>query len=82
MRSVPRQMPVGGMQRMQPQGMPAYNNLTSQAGMGVGMNPGGIPMQRGVSAQTHQQQQVYCVESLSFCDQMIPISDAPFFLSS
>jgi cyclin-dependent kinase 8/11 len=65
MRSVPRQMAVGGMQRMQPQGMPAYN-LTSQAGMSAGMNPGGIPMQRGVSAQTHQQQQqqqVYCVES-------------------
>ncbi|XP_062148377.1 cyclin-dependent kinase E-1 [Alnus glutinosa] len=56
MRSVPRQMAVGGMQRMQPQGMPAYN-LTSQAGMSAGMNPGGIPMQRGVSAQTHQQQQ-------------------------
>lgn len=55
MRSVPRQMAVGGMQRMQP-GMSAYN-LTSQAGMPVGMNPGGIPMQRAVSAQTHQQQQ-------------------------
>ncbi|KAG2711457.1 hypothetical protein I3843_04G071600 [Carya illinoinensis] len=55
MRSVPRQMAVGGMQRMQPQGMPAYN-ITSQAGMGGGMNPSGIPMQRGVPAQAHQQQ--------------------------
>jgi cyclin-dependent kinase 8/11 len=56
MRSVPRQM-VGSMQRMQPQAMQAYN-LTSQAGIGGGINPGGIPMQRGVP----QQQQVYCVE--------------------
>lgn len=54
-RSVPR--PMLGMQRMQSQGMTAYN-LTSQAGMGSGMNPGGIPMQRGVAAQAHQQQQV------------------------
>lgn len=52
-RSVPR--PLLGMPRMQPQGMAPYN-LASQAGMGGGMNPGGIPMQRGVSA--HQQQQV------------------------
>ncbi|KAH7520556.1 cyclin-dependent kinase E-1 isoform X2 [Ziziphus jujuba] len=52
-RSVPR--PLLGMPRMQPQGMAPYN-LASQAGMGGGMNPGGIPMQRGVSA--HQQQQL------------------------
>ncbi|GMY12585.1 cyclin-dependent kinase E-1 [Fagus crenata] len=49
MRSVPRQM-VGSMQRMQPQAMQAYN-LTSQAGIGGGINPGGIPMQRGVPQQ-------------------------------
>ncbi|KAJ7945137.1 Cyclin-dependent kinase [Quillaja saponaria] len=53
-RSVPRPMNFG-MQRMPPQSMQAYN-LTSQAGMGSGMNPGGIPMQRGVTAQAHQQQ--------------------------
>ena len=50
-------MPMG-MPRLQPQGMAAYN-LTSQAGMGGGMNPGGMPMQRGVAAQAHQQQQVF-----------------------
>ena len=55
-RSVPR--PMLGMQRMQPQGMTGYN-LTSQAGMGGGMNPGGIPMQRGVNPQAHQQQHVF-----------------------
>lgn len=54
-RSVPRQMPVVGMQRMHAQGIAAYN-LTSQAAMGGGMNPGSIPMQRGVAAQAHQQQ--------------------------
>ncbi|PON79900.1 GPCR kinase [Trema orientale] len=54
-RSVPR--PMLGMQRMQPQGMTGYN-LASQAGMGGGMNPGGIPMQRGVNPQAHQQQQL------------------------
>lgn len=53
-RSVPR--PMLGMQRMQAQGMSGYN-LASQAGMGGGMNPGGIPMQRGVNPQAHQQQQ-------------------------
>lgn len=53
-RSVPRAMGVG-MPRMPHQSMAAYN-LASQAGMG--MNPGGIPMQRGVSSQAHQQQQV------------------------
>ncbi|KAJ6766180.1 hypothetical protein OIU79_022190 [Salix purpurea] len=42
-----------GMQRMQTQGMAAYN-LASQAGMGGGMNPGNIPMPHGV-AQPHQQ---------------------------
>ncbi|KAJ8441216.1 hypothetical protein Cgig2_024945 [Carnegiea gigantea] len=54
-RNVPRQLPMVGMQRIQPQGMPPYN-ISSQAGMG-GMNPGGIPVQRGVSSQAHQQQQ-------------------------
>lgn len=55
-RSVPRPVNVVGMQRMHHPGMQAYN-LTSQAGMGSGMNPGGIPMQRGVP-QGNQQQQV------------------------
>ncbi|CAL1386564.1 unnamed protein product [Linum trigynum] len=50
-RGGPRPMHMG-MQRMQPQGMAAYN-LQAQAGMG-GMNPGGMPMGRGV-AQAHQQ---------------------------
>ncbi|XP_028071831.1 cyclin-dependent kinase E-1 [Camellia sinensis] len=56
-RAVPRPMPVVGMPRLQPQGMVAAYNLTAQAGMG-GMNPGSIPMQRGVAAQVHQQQQM------------------------
>lgn len=56
-RAVPRPMPVVGMPRLQPQGMVAAYNLTAQAGMG-GMNPGNIPMQRGVAAQVHQQQQM------------------------
>jgi cyclin-dependent kinase 8/11 len=56
-RSVPRPMNVG-MQRMHQ--LQAYN-LTSQAGMGSGINPAGIPMQRGVQQQAHQQQQVYCL---------------------
>ncbi|KAB5524618.1 hypothetical protein DKX38_022367 [Salix brachista] len=51
-RSAPRPMAMG-MQRMQTQGMAAYN-LTSQAGMGGGMNLGNIPMPRGV-ARPHQQ---------------------------
>ncbi|KAB5524545.1 hypothetical protein DKX38_022294 [Salix brachista] len=51
-RSAPRPMAMG-MQRMQTQGTAAYN-LASQAGMGGGMNPGNIPMPRGV-AQPHQQ---------------------------
>ncbi|KAF9663477.1 hypothetical protein SADUNF_Sadunf17G0054600 [Salix dunnii] len=50
-RSAPRPMAMG-MQRMQTQGMAAYNHA-SQAGMGGGMNPGNIPMPRGV-AQPHQ----------------------------
>nr|XP_033515306.1 cyclin-dependent kinase E-1-like [Nicotiana tomentosiformis]XP_033515307.1 cyclin-dependent kinase E-1-like [Nicotiana tomentosiformis] len=54
-RTVPRPMPMVNMQRMQPQAMSAYN-LASQAGMGAGMNPGNMPMQRGVAAQAHQQQ--------------------------
>ncbi|KAL6542464.1 Cyclin-dependent kinase E-1 [Orobanche minor] len=55
-RSMPRPMAMVGMQRMQPQGIPAYG-LASQAGIG-GVNPSGIPVQRGVAAQTHQQQQM------------------------
>ncbi|XP_073122907.1 cyclin-dependent kinase E-1 isoform X1 [Henckelia pumila] len=55
-RSVPRPVPMVGVQRMQPPGIPAYN-LSSQAGMG-GVNPGAIPMQRGVAPQAHQQQQL------------------------
>lgn len=55
-RSIPRPMHMVGMQRMQPQGIAGYN-MASQAGMGGAINPGGIPMQRGV-AQAHQQQQV------------------------
>ncbi|KAF7834113.1 cyclin-dependent kinase E-1-like isoform X1 [Senna tora] len=47
-RSVARPMNVVGMQRMPAQAMQAYN-LSSQAGMGGGMNPGGIPMPRGVA---------------------------------
>ncbi|GFP98089.1 callose synthase 3 [Phtheirospermum japonicum] len=58
LRFMPRPMPMVGMQRTQPPGIPTYN-LASQGGMG-GVNPGGIPMQRGVAAQAHQQQQV-CV---------------------
>lgn len=54
-RTVPRPMPMVNMQRMQPQAMSAYN-LASQAGMGAGMNPGNMPMQRGVASQAHQQQ--------------------------
>ncbi|KAL6219923.1 hypothetical protein ACLB2K_007681 [Fragaria x ananassa] len=50
-RAMPR--PLINMPRMQPQ---AYN-LATQAGMG-GMNPGGIPMQRGGGAQAHHQQQL------------------------
>ncbi|KAF9610226.1 hypothetical protein IFM89_021419 [Coptis chinensis] len=57
-RPVPRNMPpMVGMQRMPGPGMAAFN-LSSQAGMGSGMNPGGIPMQRGVGGQPHQQQQL------------------------
>ncbi|KAM7517976.1 hypothetical protein LguiB_016938 [Lonicera macranthoides] len=66
-RSMPRPMQMVGMQRMQPQGMAAYNLAPSQAaaaaaaaaaGMGGGMNP---MQQRGVTqaqaqAQAHQQQ--------------------------
>ncbi|XP_047165043.1 cyclin-dependent kinase E-1 isoform X1 [Vigna umbellata] len=53
-RSVPRPMNVVGMQRMPAQPMAAYN-LTSQAAMGDGMNPGNISKQRGVP-QGHPQQ--------------------------
>ncbi|XP_071697189.1 cyclin-dependent kinase E-1 [Rutidosis leptorrhynchoides] len=55
-RNVPRPMHMVGVQRMQQQQNMAYN-LASQAGMGGAMNPGNIPMQRGVAAQPHQQQQ-------------------------
>lgn len=54
-RSVGRPMSMMNMQRMPPQGMSAYN-LASQAGMGAGMNPGNMPMPRGVTSQAHQQQ--------------------------
>uniref|UniRef100_A0A6N2MBR8 Protein kinase domain-containing protein n=1 Tax=Salix viminalis TaxID=40686 RepID=A0A6N2MBR8_SALVM len=50
-KSAPRPMAMG-MQRMQTQGMAAYN-LESQAGMGGGMNPGNIPVPRGVPASQH-----------------------------
>uniref|UniRef100_A0A803L4W3 Protein kinase domain-containing protein n=1 Tax=Chenopodium quinoa TaxID=63459 RepID=A0A803L4W3_CHEQI len=55
-RNVPRQMNMVGMQRVPPQGIAPYN-ISSQAGMGGAMNPGGIPMQRGVANQGHPQQQ-------------------------
>ncbi|XP_074307903.1 cyclin-dependent kinase E-1 isoform X2 [Silene latifolia] len=56
-RNVPRQqIPMVGMQRVHPQGMPAYN-ISSQAGMGGGLNTG-LPMQRGVPPQAHQQPQL------------------------
>lgn len=55
-RNAPRPMHMVGVQRMQQQNMAAYN-LASQAGMGGAINPGNIPMQRGVAAQPHQQQQ-------------------------
>lgn len=51
-RAVQRPMPMAGIQRMQV----AYN-MAHQAGMGGGMNPGSMPMQRGVANQAHQQQQ-------------------------
>ncbi|XP_010918105.1 cyclin-dependent kinase E-1 [Elaeis guineensis] len=53
-RQVPRSMPVVGMQRMPGGGMAPFN-IASQAGMG-GLNPGNIPMQRGVAAPAHPQQ--------------------------
>ncbi|KAK1564909.1 hypothetical protein Q3G72_014374 [Acer saccharum] len=55
-RNVPRPMAAVGLQRMQPQGMMGYN-FPSQAGAAGGINPGGMPMQRGMTAQAHQQQQ-------------------------
>ncbi|XP_044486105.1 cyclin-dependent kinase E-1-like [Mangifera indica] len=55
-RSVPRPMPGIGMQRMQPQGMMGYNFPAQAAASG--MNPGGMPMQRGIATQAHQQQQL------------------------
>ncbi|KAK2664326.1 hypothetical protein Ddye_002900 [Dipteronia dyeriana] len=55
-RNVPRPMAGVGMQRMQPQSMMGYN-YPSQAGAAGGINPGGMPMQRGMTAQAHQQQQ-------------------------
>uniref|UniRef100_A0A7N0TWX0 Protein kinase domain-containing protein n=1 Tax=Kalanchoe fedtschenkoi TaxID=63787 RepID=A0A7N0TWX0_KALFE len=56
-RSAPRPMHMVGMPRMPTQAMGPYN-MASQAGMGGGMNPGGIQMQRGVAPQGHQQQQL------------------------
>ncbi|KAJ8447738.1 hypothetical protein Cgig2_015101 [Carnegiea gigantea] len=57
-RNMPRQMPtMVGMPRMQPQGMAPYN-MSSQAGVAGAMNPGGMPMQRGMANQAHQQQQM------------------------
>lgn len=54
--------------------------------MGGGMNPGGIPMQRGVTAQAHQQQQVQShLESKCFVVKaLFPISDVspPTFFDS
>lgn len=47
-------MPMVGMQRMQAPGMAGYN--LNPSGMGGGMNPSGIPMQRGVANQAQQQQ--------------------------
>lgn len=59
-RGVPRgPMPMVGIPRMPGPGIPAYG-LASQAGMGGGMNPSGITMQRGISA-AQQQQQVSCL---------------------
>lgn len=56
-RSVPRPLAASNMQRMQPQGIMAYN-FPSQAGGVGGMNPAGIPLQRGIAPQAHQQQQL------------------------
>ncbi|XP_047311519.1 cyclin-dependent kinase E-1 [Impatiens glandulifera] len=55
-RTAPRPMQhMVGMQRMQGQGMPPYNNnMGQQSGMGGGMNPN-MPMQRGVTPQQQQQ---------------------------
>lgn len=74
-RSVPRSIPVG-MQRMQPH-MSAYG--LSQPGMSGGRNPGSIPMQRGVAAQAHQQQQVCFVQLKMYLDILFCLfSDACF----
>ncbi|KAI0488389.1 hypothetical protein KFK09_028220 [Dendrobium nobile] len=53
-RAVPRPISMIGMQRMPPASMAAFN-IASQAGIG-GLNPGGIPIQRGAAAQGHPQQ--------------------------
>ncbi|KAH0448051.1 hypothetical protein IEQ34_021851 [Dendrobium chrysotoxum] len=53
-RAVPRPISMLGMQRMPPASMAAFN-IASQAGIG-GLNPGGIPIQRGAAAQAHPQQ--------------------------
>lgn len=73
-RSVPRPIPVVGMARIQPQGMAAYN-LASQAGMGSGLNPGTIPVQRGVANQAHPQQQVSEMNTRYFpnCGGSVPL---------
>uniref|UniRef100_A0A7N0ZXN1 Protein kinase domain-containing protein n=3 Tax=Kalanchoe fedtschenkoi TaxID=63787 RepID=A0A7N0ZXN1_KALFE len=56
-RSASRPMHMVGMPRMPTQAMGPYN-MASQAGMGGGTNPGGLPLQRGVAPQSHQQQQL------------------------
>lgn len=68
-------MHVVNMPRMQPQGMPPYN-MASQAGMGGGINPSNMPMQRGVAAQAHQQQVFYNEPntSITYC-QLCPVMD-------
>ncbi|KAK4761001.1 hypothetical protein SAY87_005894 [Trapa incisa] len=55
-RGVPRgPMPMVGIPRMPGPGIGSYG-LPSQGGIGGGMNPNGIPMQRGISAAQQQQQ--------------------------
>lgn len=53
-RSMPRPLHIGNMQRIQAPGMTGYN--LNPSAMGGGMNPSGIPMQRGVANQAQQQQ--------------------------
>ena len=60
-------MPMVGMPRMQPQGMAPYN-MSSQAGVAGAMNPGGMPMQRSMANQAHQQQQVKAKKAFSLLE--------------